>query len=273
MGMAHPSGGWTAELVRALARRRQALRAAGGGYGAARARPARVLRLRLLVAVDRIRSTPAVNGTGVMLVFLALACSTGTEPSTNPRDQRTGPGETGRVSGRVLTAGITRVDGTWLQGEEGDTTAGDRIEVGPLAGETVPASHPLAGVVVELGIVHFDRASDSVAEGTARSVLVPMAVPDVWAGPTPRFLDPGPAAPPGRFEVIARATTNRRGEFQFSGAPRGRMLMLRVLPPAPHLETYSRTPLWLGDQSAKLVDLVVRGGDDPAGRPMPRTAR
>jgi hypothetical protein len=200
----------------------------------------------------------------VMLSCLGLACSAGTEPSTNPREQRRDPGETGRVSGRVVTSGTARAAGAQPENEAGDSAAGGWVEIGPLAGEAIQPSQPLAGVVVELGIVHFDRSSDSVAEGTSRARLVPFAVPDVWAGPANRYLDPGPTAPPGRFEVIAQATTNPRGEFRFSGAPRGQFLMVRARPRAPYLETYSNTPFWLGNQPAKVVEVVVRAG--PTGR-------
>jgi hypothetical protein len=114
--------------------------------------------------------------------------------------------------------------------------------------------------VVELGIVRFDRSSDSVPEGTSRSLLVPFVVADAWAGPEQTVVEPGPAAPPGRFEVIARATTDGRGEFRFPRAPLGQMLMVRARPPAPYLETYSSTPFLLDDKAAEEVDVVLRGG-------------
>jgi hypothetical protein len=200
----------------------------------------------------------------VMLSCLVLACTGSTEPSTNPREQRTDPGETGRVSGRVVTSGIVQATGASPVNDGGDSATGRWVEVGPLAGEAIRASQPLARVVVELGIVHFDRSSDSVAEGTSRSLVIPMVVPDVWAGPANRILDPGPAAPPGRFEVIARATTNRRGEFRFSGAPRGQFLMVRARPRAPYLETYSKTPFWLGNEPSEVVEVIVR--EEPTGQ-------
>jgi hypothetical protein len=195
-----------------------------------------------------------------VLTCLALACTAGTEPSTNPREQRTGPGATGRVSGKVVTSGTVGTPSARQEAEARDSAAGRWVEIGPLAGESIRSSQPLTGVVVELGIVYFDRSSDSVAEGTSRSLVVPFVVPDGWSGPGPRFLDPGPAAPPGRFEVIARATTNERGEFRFSRAPRGQILMLRVRPPAPYLETYSQTPFVLSNRPAKVVDVVLRRG-------------
>jgi hypothetical protein len=203
----------------------------------------------------RVATTP-----WVMLAWLALACSLGTEPSTNPREQRIGPGETGGVSGRVVTSGTARSTGARQGDGAGDSAATGWRKLGPLEGETIQPSRPIAGVVVELGIVHFGRSSDSAATGTSRSLLVPMALADVWAGSEPRVLDPGPAAPPGRFEVIAQATTNGRGEFRFSRAPRGEMLMVRARPPTPHVETYSSTPFLLGNQAEKVVDVILRAG-------------
>jgi hypothetical protein len=97
-----------------------------------------------------------------------------------------------------------------------------------------------------------------VAEGTSRSLLVPFVVADAWAGPEQSVVEPGPAAPPGRFEVIARATTDGRGEFRFPRAPRGQMLLVRARPPAPYLETYSSTPFLLGKKAAEEVDVVLR---------------
>ncbi len=175
-----------------------------------------------------------------MLSAVALtACTAGTEPSTNPRQLRTDPSETGRVSGKVVTSGPT-----------GSPGGGDGAE----------ASQPLAGVVVELGIVHFARSGDTAATaGKARSVVTPIAVPDMWIGPGARFLAPGPAAPPGRFEVIAQTTTDGRGEFRFRRAPRREVLMLRARPAAPYEETYSHTPFWLANEPAKEVNVVLRG--------------
>jgi hypothetical protein len=92
-----------------------------------------------------------------------------------------------------------------------------------------------------------------------RAVVVPFVVADVWSGPEVRFLDPGPAEPPGRFEVIARTRTDSRGEFRFPQAPRGDMLMVRARPPAPYRETYCHAPFWLGRGATKEVDVVVRG--------------
>ncbi len=193
----------------------------------------------------------------LLLLPLALACSVGTEPSTNPREQRADPAETGQVSGRVITSGLVQAPGARAV-DQADSAAGRWVEFGPLAGEAIRHSQSLRGVVVELGILHFERSSDSAGAGAARSRVAPIAVPDVWVGPTPRFLEPGPAAPPGRFEVIARATTNSRGEFRFSRAPRGPTLVLRVRPPAPYLETYSHSPFWLSGQEGKVVDVAVR---------------
>lgn len=195
-----------------------------------------------------------------ILTGLTLACTAGTEPSTNPREQRTDPGETGRVSGKVLTSGTVRTPVAQQGVEARDSVAGRWVEIGPIAGEAIQPSQPLARVVVELGIVHFDRSTDSVAEGTSRSLVVPFVVPDAWAGPGLRFLDPGPAASPGRFEVIARTMTNGRGEFRFSRAPVGQVLMVRARPSAPYLETYSPNPFVLGNQPAKVVDVVLRAG-------------
>lgn len=205
-----------------------------------------------------------------VLSGLVLACTAGTEPSTNPRELRTESSETGLVSGRVLTSGTVAASGGPEEAEPGDSAARQWVKLGPVAGEAIRRSQTLAGVVVELGIVHFGWASDSVPPGTTRSMVVPFVVPDAWAGPfvvpdawagpEVRYLEPGPAEPPGRFEVIAQATTNGRGGFRFSKAPRGQMLMLRARPPAPYLETYSATPFLLGNRPAKVVDLVLRGG-------------
>lgn len=194
-----------------------------------------------------------------VLSCLGLACTAGTEPSTNPRQDGTDPRETGRVSGRVVTAGTTtRARGAPPRAEVHDSVAGRWVKIGSVAGEAIRPSRPLAGVVVELGIVRFDRSSDSVPEGTSRSLLVPFVVADAWAGPEQTVVEPGPAAPPGRFEVIARATTDGRGEFRFPRAPLGQMLMVRARPPAPYLETYSSTPFLLGKKAAEEVDVVLR---------------
>jgi hypothetical protein len=193
------------------------------------------------------------------LSCLVLACTAGTEPSTNPRQDVTDPRETARVSGRVVTAGTTGARGE-VRAEIHDSAAGRWVKIGSVAGEAIPPSRPLAGVVVELGIVRFDQSSDSVPEGTTRTLLVPFAVADAWAGPEQTVVEPGPAAPPGRFEVIARATTDGHGEFRFPRAPMGQMLMVRARPPAPYLETYSRTPFLLDIKAAEEVDVVLRGG-------------
>ena len=59
-----------------------------------------------------------------MLGGVALAaCTAGTEPSTNPREQRTDPDDTGRVSGRVITSG-TRSSGSREEAEADDSTTG-----------------------------------------------------------------------------------------------------------------------------------------------------
>jgi hypothetical protein len=196
-----------------------------------------------------------------VLGCLGLACTAGTEPSTNPRQEGTDPRATGRVSGRVITAGTTTRARGAPQGAEGhDSAAGRWMKIGSVAGEAIRPSRPLSGVAVELGIVRFDRSSDSVPEGTSRSVLVPFAVADAWVGPELTVVEPGPGAPPGRFEVIARATTNGRGEFRFPRAPLGQMLMVRARPPAPYLETYSSTPFLLDIRTAQEVDVVLRRG-------------
>lgn len=199
--------------------------------------------------------TSRVVLSGVALV----ACTAGTEPSSNPRQLRTDSNGSGQVSGRVVTSGVTRSPDAGHGAEAAESPAGGWIEFGSVAGEPIEASQPLAGVVVELGIVYFARSGDSAATGgVARSVVVPMAVPDVWIGPAPRFLAPGPADPPGRFEVIARTTTDGRGEFRFSRAPRLEPLMLRARPLAPYEETYSHTPFWLASEPAKEVNVVLR---------------
>jgi len=195
-----------------------------------------------------------------VLSCLGLACTAGTEPSTNPRQDGIDPRETGRVSGRVVTAGITRARGAPREAEVHDSAAGRWMKIGSVAGEAIRPSRPLAGIVVELGIVRFDRSNDSVAEGTSRSLVIPFVVADAWAGPEQTVVEAGPAAPPGRFEVIARATTDGRGEFRFPRAPRGQMLMVRARPPAPYLETYSNTPFLLDIKAAEEVDVVLRGG-------------
>lgn len=162
----------------------------------------------------------------LVLSGVALAaCSAGTEPSPTPRELRGDPGETGLVRGAVVTA------------------------------EEVP----LAGVVVELGIVHFHRAADTAA-GTGHAAVVPFVVADVWSGPGRTLLTPGPAEPPGRFEPVARTTTDERGRFEFRRVSRQTVLMVRARPPAPYEETYSQTPFWLTNSPARELSIVLRGG-------------
>jgi hypothetical protein len=199
-----------------------------------------------------------IRGFGLALAVALAACTAGTEPSTDPREVRVDPDGAGRVSGKVLTSGPTRSQGEPRATEIGDAPDSGWVRIGPVAGQKLKPSRPLAGVVVELGIVRFNESSDT-AEGTTRTVLVPFVVADVWSGPEVRFLDPGPAEPPGRFEVIARTRTNAQGEFRFLQAPRGDMLMVRARPGAPYLETYCQTPFWLGKEAVKEVDVVVRG--------------
>ena len=199
-----------------------------------------------------------IRGFGQALAVALAACTAGTEPSTDPREVRVDPGVAGRVSGRVLTSGPIRSHTEQRGAEIEDAPDSAWVRIGPVAGQKLKPSRPLAGVVVELGIVRFDESSDT-PEGTTRTVLVPFVVADAWSGPEVRFLDPGPAEPPGRFEVIARTRTDARGEFRFPRAPRGDMLMVRARPPAPYLATYCRTPFWLGKDAVKEVDVVVRG--------------
>lgn len=207
----------------------------------------------------RDRDLLHVHASWLMLGGALLAsCTAGTEPSTNPRDLRSGPGETMLVSGRVVTPGPVgpRSD---HRAEAGDSGAGGWITIGSMSGQAIKPSRPIAGVVVELGIVHFAHSSDTAASGV-RSVVMPFVVADVWSAAGERFLEPGPAEPPGRFEMIARTTTNGGGEFQFAQAPRRQMLMVRARPPAPYQETYSDTPFWSSDQTSKEVNIVLRGG-------------
>jgi hypothetical protein len=195
---------------------------------------------------------------GETLALGLAACTAGTEPSTDPRQLRTDPNATGQVTGKVLTSGLVRNE---REGRPGETAAAPDsawVRVGPVAGREVKLSRPLTGVVVELGIVRFARSSDT-AQGATRTVLRPFVVADVWSGPEARVLDPGPSEPPGRFEMIARTTTDARGEFRFPHAPRGDMLMVRARPSAPYQETYCQTPFWLGRDPVKEVDVVVRG--------------
>jgi hypothetical protein len=199
-----------------------------------------------------------LRGFGQALAVALAACTAGTEPSTDPRDVRVDPDATGRVSGKVLTSGLTRSQGEQHPAETMEAPDSGWVGIGPVAGEKLRPSRPLAGVVVELGIVRFDRSSDT-AEWTVRAALVPFVVADVWSGPDARYREPGPAEPPGHFEVIARTRTDSRGEFRFPQVPRGDMLMVRARPPAPYRETYCHTPFWLGKEATKEVDVVVRG--------------
>jgi hypothetical protein len=195
---------------------------------------------------------------GQVCVVTLVACTAGTEPSTDPRQVPTDPAAAGQVSGKVLTSGL--VGPQSAERAEGVSEASEStwVTIGPVAGERIQPSRPLAGVVVELGIVRFERSGET-AEGTTRTVLHPFVVADVWSGTGARVLDPGPAEPPGRFEVIARTTTNARGEFRFPQAPRGDMLMVRARPRAPYQETYCQSPFWLAREARKEVDVVVRG--------------
>jgi hypothetical protein len=199
-----------------------------------------------------------LRGFGQALAVALAACTAGTEPTTQPREVRVDPNATGWVSGKVLTSGPTRNQGEQPAWETGDAPDTAWVRIGPVAGERMKPSRPLAGVVVELGIVRFDRSSDT-AEGTTRAILVPFVTADAWSGPEVRFLDPGPAEAPGRFEVVARTRTDALGEFRFPRAPRGDMLMVRARPPAPYHETYCHAPFWLGKEATKEVDVVVRG--------------
>lgn len=201
----------------------------------------------------------AFRGFDFALVLAIAACTAGTEPGTDPREFRVNPDETSEVSGRVLTSGPTRGAGNRREAESGEAESG-WVRIGPVAGEELKPSRPLGGVPVELGIVRFDRSSDTARTGETRHVLVPFVVADVWSGAGAGFLvDPGPAEAPGRFEVIARTRTDARGEFRFPRAPRGQMLMVRARPSVPYQETYCRTPFVLTREEAKEVDVVVRG--------------
>lgn len=98
----------------------------------------------------------------VLSAVALAACTAGTEPTSNPRELRTDSEASGEVSGKVLTSGVTRSSAAGHAAEAGEPPTGERIEFGPLAGERIEASQPLAGVVVELGIV------DIVLRGRAR---------------------------------------------------------------------------------------------------------
>jgi hypothetical protein len=113
-----------------------------------------------------------LRGFGQVLAVGLAACAAGTEPSTDPRDVRVDPDATGRVSGKVRTSGPIRSDGEQGAAETMEAPDSGWVRIGPVAGQRLKPSRPLAGVVVELGIVRFDRSSDTT-QGTARAMVVP----------------------------------------------------------------------------------------------------